>query len=160
MDKQRILNSIIEVLEANLQELELAVRNAQERATHAETKAENKYDTFGLEASYLAHGQAKRLQDVERELLAYRTMQLRVFTEDTGVGLGALVLLEDVDANERWVWLGEYAGGMQVMIDNQEVTVVTQHSPLGNAVMGKMVDDEVILKIGDSITEYTIIDFF
>lgn len=45
-----------------------ALSGAREAATGADTKAENKYDTRGLEASYLAAGQAEQADDLSRAL--------------------------------------------------------------------------------------------
>lgn len=43
-------------------------------ATHEDTKAENKYDTHGLEASYLARAQSERVLDLKT--LRIRTSSL------------------------------------------------------------------------------------
>ena len=60
MDKFLLQQQVLERLAEDLLEVEEAVRVAHEAATHEENIAENKYDTLGLEAAYLATGQARR----------------------------------------------------------------------------------------------------
>ena len=60
MDKSLLQQQVLERLAEDLLQTEQAARAAHETATHAENIAENKYDTLGLEAAYLATGQARR----------------------------------------------------------------------------------------------------
>src|SRR4051812_31278987 len=59
MTKEELVKAIIAKLNHNLGILERAARAAHAEATHESSKAENKYDTRGLEASYLAGGQSR-----------------------------------------------------------------------------------------------------
>ncbi len=72
MDKQAIVQQVIERLGLELQAPEQAARVAHETATHEENIAENKYDTLGLEAAYLAAGQARRVEEIGQRLLGRR----------------------------------------------------------------------------------------
>ena len=62
MDKFVLRQQVLERLAEDLLQAEQAVRAAHEAATHEENIAENKYDTLGLEAAYLATGQARRAE--------------------------------------------------------------------------------------------------
>ena len=64
MDKLLLQQQVLERLAEDLLEVEEAVRVAHEAATHEENIAENKYDTLGLEAAYLATGQARRAEAI------------------------------------------------------------------------------------------------
>ena len=59
MDKARIIEQIVASLSESLAVLEKAARASHAEATHESSKAESKYDTRGLEAAYLAGGQAR-----------------------------------------------------------------------------------------------------
>ena len=61
MNKTTVHQLIIDKLRIDLDVAERAAQTAYETATHEENVAENKYDTLGLEASYLATGQARRM---------------------------------------------------------------------------------------------------
>ena len=54
MNKFSLQQQVLKRLAEDLLQAEDAVRVAHETATHAENIAENKYDTLGLEAAYLA----------------------------------------------------------------------------------------------------------
>ena len=60
MNKRAIIKKIIAKLTGELEVYFRAAQYARDEATHEQNKAENKYDTRGLEASYLARGQSKQ----------------------------------------------------------------------------------------------------
>jgi hypothetical protein len=62
MDKFLLQQQVLERLAEDLLQAEQAARAAHDTATHEENIAENKYDTLGLEAAYLATGQARRAE--------------------------------------------------------------------------------------------------
>ncbi len=157
MNKKSIHTLIVVKLEGDLEILLLAAKATYDRSTHAETKAENKYDTFGLEASYLAHGQSIRVQEVERALAVFRTLQLSEFDKNTPIGLSALVTLETEEGKVSRVWLAAEAGGVKVNYQDQEITIVTPQSPLGQQLVGKYQHDTFQLKINDNSLDYEII---
>lgn len=59
MDKSLLRQQVLERLAEDLLRVEQVARTAHEAATHEEKIAEKKYDTLGLEASYLVAGQAR-----------------------------------------------------------------------------------------------------
>jgi len=71
-DKESFLQCIIEQLASDLLMLEQAVALARDTATHADCLGSSKYETMGLEASYLAQGQGTRLIEVERSLSYFK----------------------------------------------------------------------------------------
>lgn len=127
-----------EALEGELRVLEAMVASARDEATSAESKAENKYDTRALEASYLAAGQGVRL--AELRTLATWLDQQDATRAHRSVGSGALVTLHD-DTGERWVLLGP-AGGHVVTVSGTRVALISAGSPLGLALAGLEVGDE------------------
>ena len=183
-DKRLIVDRIISGLELAKQAAMSAAKQAHETATHSETVAKSKYETFGLEASYLAHGQAQRVAECEVELLDYRSLNLACFLDDSAVGLSALVTLEDELGIENTYFIGPGAPGMKIALEidknidhetdkntdidlaaechknsNKElltITVITPSSPLGQLLMGKYLDDSVRLNIGEQPKVYEI----
>jgi hypothetical protein len=112
MNKNRLQTLIIEKLQADLVIAKDALQASHEAATHAESKAENKYDTRGLEAAYLADGQRRRVHEIETALTSYRNLPVRAQIDEP-IKLGALVSLEQAGAR-RWVFLGPDAAGLRV----------------------------------------------
>lgn len=145
MDKTCLLAQIVATLEHDLDVLTRAAQSAYEAATAEENIAENKYDTLGLEASYLATGQARRSAEIRKALLTYQQLLLRDYDPARGVQVSNLVTLEDEDGGQRRLFLGPEAAGLKIGAGDGLVTVITPRSPLGQQMVGKKVDDEVSL---------------
>ncbi|MFJ4157009.1 GreA/GreB family elongation factor [Pseudomonas sp. NPDC089752] len=145
MDKASLLTRIVTALEADMEVLRRAAQTAYETATAEENIAENKYDTLGLEASYLATGQARRTAEIRQALVIYQQLALRDYDPARGIQIGSLVTLEDEHGEQRVLFLGPEAAGLKIGEGAEMVTVITPRSPLGQQLMGKKVDDEVNL---------------
>lgn len=147
MEKAKVLALIVEKLRTDLDVANRAVIEARERATHEECQAKSQYDTFALEASYLAHGQAKRAAEVELALERYRNLTSRTFNASTPIALTALISLETEAGETKVVFLGPDAGGQKVLCDGIKVVIVTPNAPLGEALLGKRVGDDVEVQL-------------
>lgn len=149
MDKKQLIVQVIGQLQADLDTNIAAANKAREDATHEENVAENKYDTLGLEASYLAHGQSKRVEALEKEIAAYKSMPLREFTEASAVDLSALVTLEAIDGMLKHLFIGPAGGGIQVEYESYTVIFITPEAPIGKALIGRYSGDVVMLPQGE-----------
>ncbi|UXH41359.1 GreA/GreB family elongation factor [Pseudomonas promysalinigenes] len=145
MNKATLLTCIVQTLENDMQVLRRAAQAAYEAATAEENIAENKYDTLGLEASYLATGQARRTAEIRQALLTYQQLLLRDYDDSRGVQVSNLVTLEDEQGEQRLLFLGPEAAGLKIGEGDEQVTVITPRSPLGQQLLGKKVEDEVNL---------------
>lgn len=157
MIKEHLLQHIVERLTADLAILTSAARRAHAAATHEECIPDNKYDTTALEASYVAQGQANRAAEIRRALERYRTLVLRHFDAQTPIRLTALVTLETADGHCRQVFMGPDAGGLKVFDGVTECIVITPESPLGQALLGSLCDDEIHVDQGESRKVFTIV---
>ena len=147
MDKPTLLARIVETLARDEEVLRRAAQAAYEAATAEENIAENKYDTLSLEASYLATGQARRTAEIRQSLLAYQQLLLRDYDPARGIQISNLVTLEDESGDRRLLFLGPEAAGLKIGSGDEQVTVITPRSPLGQQLLGKKVDDEVSLMV-------------
>jgi transcription elongation GreA/GreB family factor len=144
MNKSQLQRQVILQLQHNL---ELAIRAAQtahEAATHAENIAENKYDTLGLEAAYLAAGQARRVDEIRLSLHAWQRLPLRAHDSERGIQLGALLQLAEGAQRQR-LWLGPDGAGLKLPDADGEILLITPQAPLGKQLLGLDVGDEVII---------------
>ena len=155
MNKTRIQTLIVEKLQADLVIAQNALKASHEAATHAESKAENKYDTRGLEAAYLADGQRRRVHEIETALTSYRNLPVRAQLDET-IKLGALVSLEQAGVS-RWVFLGPDAAGLRVIDEGVNVLVTSPRSPLGQALLGRCDGDEVEVLVDGRRQTYEVI---
>ena len=118
------------------------MRAAHETATHEENIAENKYDTLGLEAAYLATGQARRAEAIRQALANWRRFRPGPYDASKGIQLGALVCLRDANDQQQQLFLGPVGGSMQLGSGTQRVQVLSSEAPLGRAMLGKREGDE------------------
>lgn len=157
IDKTLLLAAIIERLQADLDNAVRAAQVAHEAATHEEAKAENKYDTRGLEASYLAAGQSRRVEEIRRAVGLYRALPVQPFDEQRGVRVGDLVELESANGTCQWFFIGPDGAGLAVRIGGQAVTVITPHAPLGQQLLGKLDGDSVDLRVNGKPQHYEVV---
>jgi transcription elongation GreA/GreB family factor len=147
MNKSELLQQVITRLEDDLLQAQQAALTAYETATHEENIAENKYDTLGLEASYLATGQARRAAAIRQTLANWKQLVLRAFEPQLGIQLGALITLSDDEDRHQCLFLGPDGAAMKLRQDGQAVQVIGPHAPLGQVLLGKAVGDEVTLHL-------------
>ena len=144
MDKFLLQQQVLERLAEDLRQAEQAVRVAHETATHEENIAENKYDTLGLEAAYLATGQARRAEGIRQAMANWRHFRPRPYDASKGIQLGALVCLVDSDDKQQQLFLGPDGGSMKLV---SGIQVISSEAPLGRAMLGKCEGDEVWIQV-------------
>ena len=147
MNKRAIIKKITDKLVGELEIYFRAAQFSRAEATHESNKAENKYDTRGLEASYLARGQSKQAAELEAAIAEYQKLGVRKFADGDGIAVGALVELEHGGEISHY-FVGPRAGGTEVVHDKKEILVITPQSPLGEQLIGKKAGDSLQLKLG------------
>jgi transcription elongation GreA/GreB family factor len=142
LNKQALIDGVIAALSAELENYARSARSAHAEATDEQSKAENKYDTRGLEAGYLARGQSRQAMEVAHALEQYRALPLRSFSPTDPIDLGAVVQVE-LQGERTLYFLGPAAGGTEVTCEDQPVVVITPQSPLGRQLIGRQLGAEV-----------------
>lgn len=156
MDKAAIRDALVARLRAEADKVRASANETRKGATHEESRAENDKDTRGLEASYLARGQAMRAEELEEAIVRVRVMELPDYA-DRPVGMGALIEAL-VDDDERTFFLAPAGGGEKLEVGGRTIHVLTAASPVGRALVGKRVDDELELRIAGRVRVYELTD--
>ena len=151
---------VLDRLAEDLLQAEQAGRAAHEAATHEESVAENKYDTLGLEASYLATGQARRAEAIRQAMAHWRQFRPSPYDASQGIQLGALVCLVDSDEKQQQFFLGPEGGSMKLVSGGQSVQVISREAPLGEAMVGKCKGDEVSIKVALSRKQFQVLRIY
>ena len=147
MNKELFYNRLLETLREEVKHAVEASKDAAEYATNEESRAESKWDTQGLEASYLAAGQAgqaKQWAEAVEELQSEREDLMR---PNDRVSLGALFRC-GFDTGEEYFFFAGVAGGHVVTVDTLEVTVITPQSELAHRLLGLRAGDTFELRNG------------
>jgi transcription elongation GreA/GreB family factor len=103
---------------------------------------------LGLEAAYLATGQARRAEAIRQSIAHWRQFRPLPYDASKGIQLGALVCLVGSDDKEQLLFLGPGGGSMKLTSGTQLVQVVSSDAPLGRALLGKCDGDAVSIQVG------------
>jgi transcription elongation GreA/GreB family factor len=155
VDKAALLAAIVAQLVAEVELLGKAALESHADATAEDNKAENKYDTRGLEASYLAEGQSRAAEEVAQSLAQFRALTLPAAGRP--VTLGSLVVVEDQKRKATHYFVGPRAGGTEVTHAGHTVMVITPVSPLGRQLVGRRPGDSVQLEFGGRHSEFRVV---
>ncbi|MEI8039106.1 MAG: transcription elongation factor GreAB [Verrucomicrobiota bacterium] len=142
--KTTLLENIRLVLRARLDRLVHAAMDAHAAATDPGSKAEGKYDTRSLEASYLAAGQARQVDELAEAVRVFDVLTLPDFALEDPIDAGALVEV-DLRGESSLLLLVPTAGGLVIEDHGLQITLVTPASALYRNLLG--------LRVGDSLAD-------
>ena len=156
MNKSDLLEQLIEAIEGELSQNEGAAREASEYATHEEAKATSKWDTQGLEASYLAQGQANHARELRDAIARLHTLKNQGTSATMHISEGSLVTL-DINGEIGYYFLVPVGGGHELEYGGKVIDALTPQSPLGRLMMGKHTGGAVVFPNGSQarITDWS-----
>ncbi len=157
MDKLKIFNRLLEQLESTLETLIASANDAKAAATDSESQAETKWDTFGLESSYLAGAQAKRAEELRVSISKLHAVNFSKEESFSVVGLRALVHVLVEGEEDRYFFVLPFAGGTKVSFEESEILIITPESPIAGQLMGKEEGDAFEMNVKGSSVEYEIV---
>lgn len=150
MEKRVILERLLERLRAELVAAHGASKDAAAYATDDEARARSKWETQGLEASYLAAGQAGHARELAEAITKLKG-RLDELARPSRLGeLGALMTCELEGELDRYL-LAPVGGGETVEADGHEITVITPGSPLFASLRGRQRGERIRLPSGASL---------
>lgn len=144
MNKSKLKPLLLASLDDEIDAALAAARTAQETASHEDNQPENKYDTFSLEAAYLAHGQSERILALQQERIQLVRWQVADFDDDSSIGTGALLCLQNSE-RQRWLWIAPL-GGRLLDLDGCAVQVLSQQAPLAARLYGLGLEDVILIE--------------
>jgi transcription elongation GreA/GreB family factor len=109
-----------------------------------------------LEASYLAHGQSRRVLECGSDVEKFKLLGNMQFSNNSPIDIGALIQIEDDNSLKKIIFLSPVAGGVKVTFNHHEVTLITPSSPLGKALSGQHIGDEIKIIISGDKKHYEI----
>lgn len=150
-----------ELLKKSREELVDLTRSALEQknfATDPEFKAESKYDTRALEASYLASAEAKRVEELKLEIQILEEVDLNASSRMGEISIGSLVELS-YSERKMLYFLIPTAGGTLLKIKDDAVVVVSVFSPIGDAMLGLKSGEKFEVETPKETRSYEILSF-
>ena len=147
MDKAQFFQCLLSTLRQEVNSAVNAAKDAAEYATNEESRAQSKWDTQGLEASYLAAGQASQARQWADAIDNLQSEREDLLKPNSRVCLGALFSCNFGDSVEYFFFAGT-AGGQSIVLDGHEVTVITAQSPLAGTLMDLKAGDNFCMPNG------------
>lgn len=159
ISKKDTLSAFIELIEKELESMLRAAEHARQSAISDEVKTQDKYDTQGLEASYLAGAQAKRAEDLR---VAYNLLK-RLFEnlkENSAIVIegSILTLLNEENESERTYIILPKEGGLKKEMNGITIYSLSSSSPLGSELIGRKSGENFEIEINNKIYNYSILE--
>jgi hypothetical protein len=142
--KSLLLAQIRQELHSRFDRLSKAAHEAHAAATDPGSKAEGKYDTRSLEASYLAAGQARQVDELAEAVRIFEALTLSDFSSSDPIDAGALVGAK-LHGEMVFFLLVPSSGGLEIQHEGQEITLLTPASDLYRKLLG--------MRIGESLDQ-------
>jgi transcription elongation GreA/GreB family factor len=156
VNKSVLLKKILAALRDEMESYTRAAKAAHAEATDPQSKAENKYDTRGLEAAYLAGAQSRQAAETMAAIEAFEKLVMRSFKPTDEIDLSALVEVET--RGERMAFfIAPSKGGLEVMVNKTEITLITPQAPLGQLMVGRKSGERFKFGAGAGAAEYRIV---
>ena len=140
MTKQEALKQLTAKLRQQLSFMMEAAKNTHKAATGEESKQEGKYDTRGLEASYLAGAQAQQTKKLTESLHIFESWIIEGSSDNQHVIPGSLVEIEHKETISYYL-LTPSAGGMSIDYEMGTLTTLSPEAPLYQNLLGKGIGD-------------------
>ncbi|MDB9741574.1 hypothetical protein OAB00_01830 [Akkermansiaceae bacterium] len=138
--KHHLINTVLNELRESYATLKKAAAESNANSSSEESKAEGKYDTRGLEASYLAEGQREFLHKFEDGL--NRLEALESEDEPSSALLGSLIVMGHDEGEENYLILPAGAG-IEIEHEGEHFVIITSSSPIGSELLGKEIGDSI-----------------
>lgn len=177
-NRQHLFSQLLQMLQSDLERISEAADNAKLQATHSESKAETRYDTLGLEQAYLAHGQSMRAHALHTEIselkqLIQQFIKLPSFpvsdSTNDPIRIGSIVTIQQESAatseqnptqstdTQRTLWILTQCAGKIINDKKTNITVISPKTPMASLLIGKYIDDEIMLaSISDKTNPFVI----
>jgi hypothetical protein len=133
--KEALLNLIRSQLDEQFERLMNAAKEARNAATDPGSKAESKYDTRNIEASYLAAGQARQVEQLSQAIEIFQRITLPSYVGQSAAGPGALVEVV-IQGESTFFLLVAAAGGLEIDDGEKTITLLSPESLLYQQLLG------------------------
>lgn len=155
LSKEVIIKAFIEKFQGELSALIQSAKAAHSAATHEESRAEDRHDTFAIEASYLAAGQAARVEELQKTVQEFEGY-LASNSHAPQIGKGSLVNYE-LDGVSHFAFFSIHGGGSKIQIGSTSIQILSLKSPIGEELEQAKAGDSVEFEIRGVEKSYEII---
>lgn len=147
IDKRVLTKKLLELTKIKKNEIGKASKDAQDRANEAEGAMQSRYDTFKEEGQNLAGGLKIRHEELKASVsILEEILKTNKFENHLKIQHYSYVEVEFEDGNEGRFFISPIMGGEKL---DENITIITPVSPIGNCLMAKEEGDEFKYMVGN-----------
>jgi len=158
MDKKALIEKVVEKLQKEVSELEANITSMHQAAIDAPSAMQSHSDTTKFQMNALKDDVEKQLSTKNGELEMLEKFEIMPITPSKEIRSGSLIKIKDGEKEINYFFLD---GGSGIQIEDESknmIIVVGGNSPMGNALLGKKVGDEVVTQFRSKERNIRIID--
>jgi transcription elongation GreA/GreB family factor len=158
--KKYFIQTLINQLSRELEKSDLIAEKERSYATSKDLQAEGKYDTRKIEASYLAGAQSRRVEELRLNLALMRKFHIDDHSQLEEIKIGSLVTCYrsgQEAAKKSYFFISPASGGQILEIDGHNIQLISQHSPIGKALLSIDNGDQFTLDHGKRRLVFTVL---
>ena len=161
--KRTLAQRVLDDLQTQIKAARTASEEARVEANRQSHAMQSRYDTFREEGQALASAHAKRFPEMSKGVkLLEEFVRDCIHLDDTEpeiVTVGTVVTIEDEgDGTVQNFFLVPCGGGKLLSTPAGSVRTLNLSSPMGQAILRKSVDDEVVLTLGGQRKRFSILE--
>jgi transcription elongation GreA/GreB family factor len=158
MKKNKFIQSVINVLEKNIEDTEGRIQRTIQASIDAPGAMQSYSDTTKSEMGRLADALQKSLSEYYHAIgLLQKMMNLSSLAEVDFVKIGSVVEVIDDNGKKDSYLVLPVGGGIKIENQGKIIVVVTPQAPVTAALLGKKQGENVELKIGNSTRKLTVL---
>lgn len=142
MDKNTLLEIVIEKLKTEKQDIETGLKTAKQTAVDAPGPMQSHSDTTKFQMNVLFENLKQTLEEKENSINTLISFSKNQPSSLTTVQLGSVVELKD-SGEIKFYFILPAGGGIKVEKDNKIITAITPQTPLATALQGKNKGDKI-----------------
>lgn len=150
-DKKAVKQALLAQLARALEEAKQAAHNAHLAAIDDQSIAETQYDTLAIEASYLAEGHSRRVNELS---IAIKQVSSLAIKPHSTIALASLIKLS---TQKHYYFISPAGGGLTINTHQKTTVIITPESPIGATLMGKEEGEGITLKLSNNSVQDEII---
>ena len=158
LDKNQIVEKLIFIYKEESEKLNQIIQDSKKYINESDMKQEGKYDTRAIEAGYLAGAQRKRLAEIKIDIALLEKIQ--IVNNKQRVVVSSIVHCLINNEKEDMFFISPSTGGINLQFGENSVHIVSQKSPLGEAILSMENGDYFEVESPKGEIEYQILDLF
>ncbi|MFK7825877.1 MAG: hypothetical protein AB8G05_17120 [Oligoflexales bacterium] len=156
-EKIQLLGLIIKSLETEFAAIIKSAESAYQGATHEDAVSKSKYETHGLELSYLAGSQFERARVLKQQIMSLSNKVFKTFKNSDEIAAEALVTMQASENRKYHYLVYSLGAGLKLDLLGKTIQVISPQSAIGNELIGAFLDDDIFIERGNKVEEWKVV---